>query len=91
MGVRDVVRDGENGFLVPEDADALAERAVCVAADRELTARLAQGALATAEETSLQNGVLRLVEIYEESLAARPCSCWPRRPRRRGRRTQNGD
>lgn len=91
MGVRDVVRDGENGFLVPEDADALAERAVCVVADRELTARLAQGALATAEETSLQNGVLRLVEVYEESLAARPCSRWPRRPRRRGRRTQNED
>jgi glycosyltransferase involved in cell wall biosynthesis len=91
MGVRDVVRDGENGFLVPEDAGALAERAVCVAADRELTARLAQGALATAAETSLQNGVHRLVEVYEESLAARPCSRWQRRPRRRGSRTQNGD
>ena len=91
MGVRDVVRDGENGFLVPEDADALAERAVCVATDRELAARLAKGALATAEETSLQNGVLRLVEVYEESLAARPSSRWPGHLRRARGRSRDGD
>ncbi len=71
MGVRDVVRDGENGFLVDEDARALAERAVQVAADQALAARLAVGALSTAECTSLQNGVVRLVEVYEESLSMR--------------------
>jgi glycosyltransferase involved in cell wall biosynthesis len=91
MGVRDVVRDGENGFLVSEDADALAERAVCVATDRELGARLAAGALVTAEETSLQSGVLRLVEVYEESLAARPSSRRPRRPRRESGGARGGE
>jgi glycosyltransferase involved in cell wall biosynthesis len=91
MGVRDVVRDGENGFLVSEDADALAERAVCVATDRELASRLAAGALVTAEETSLQNGVLRLVEVYEESLAARPASRRPRRPRRESGGADGGE
>jgi glycosyltransferase involved in cell wall biosynthesis len=78
MGVRDVVKDGENGFLVEEDAGELAERAVRVAMDRPLAARLAEGALATAQCTSLQNGVLRLVEVYEESLSLRPST------RRRG-------
>lgn len=82
MGVRDVVKDEENGFLVPEDADMLAERAVRVAVDHELAARLAEGALVTAERTSLQNGVLRLVEVYEESLTARVPG---RRPRLRSR------
>ncbi len=89
MGVRDVVKNDENGFLVPEDADALAERAVDVAVDRQLAARLAEGALVTAERTSLQNGVLRLVEVYEESLTARVPG---RRPRRRARgRIHAGD
>jgi 1,2-diacylglycerol 3-alpha-glucosyltransferase len=81
MGVRDVVRDGENGFLAPEDAAALAERAVRVATDRELAQRLGAGGLATARRTSLQNGVLRLVEVYEESLTARD----PAKRRRHGR------
>jgi glycosyltransferase involved in cell wall biosynthesis len=83
MGVRDVVRDGVNGYLVSEDADALAERAVRVVADRELAAQLGAAARTTAEETSLQNGVLRLVEVYEESLAAAPVVRGPRRALRR--------
>ncbi|MCX6101611.1 MAG: hypothetical protein NTV92_09420, partial [Candidatus Bipolaricaulota bacterium] len=65
-----------------DDADMLAERAVRVAVDHELAPRLAAGALVTAERTSLQNGVLRLVEVYEESLTARVPG---RRPRLRSR------
>ncbi len=86
MGVRDVVQDGKNGFLVAEDAEALAERAVCVATDRQLAERLGVAARETAEQTSLQNGVLRLVDVYEESLAASPAVRWPRRIVRRARR-----
>ncbi len=89
MGVRDVVRDGENGFLVSEDPGALADQAVRVAVDHDLARRLSEGGIVTAERTSLQNGVLRLVEVYEESLAADNAS---RRPRRHARgRIHAGD
>ncbi|MEW5826853.1 MAG: glycosyltransferase [Candidatus Bipolaricaulota bacterium] len=72
MGVRDVVEDGWNGFLVPEEEDAFAERAVFLATNPALTQQLAVGARATAERMSLQNGVRGLVEVYEEALASRP-------------------
>lgn len=87
MGVRDVVQDDENGFLVPEDAEALAERAVRVAVDRVLAARLADGARKTAEQTSLQRGVERLVGVYEESLSMRAPDARVRRLLRRRRRS----
>ncbi len=83
MGVRDVVQDGENGFLVSEDPSELAERAVRIAGDPALSERLSRGGLATAEQISLQNGVLQLVEVYEESLGMPPAR---RRGRRRARR-----
>ena len=57
-GIRDLVRDGENGSLVePGDTDALAEALVRVLSDRQLAERLAararpsvEGWLATPEE-----------------------------------------
>jgi len=78
MGVRDVVVDGVNGFLVPEDASALAERAVEAVGDRRLAGHLAVGARATAAQTSLQRGVARMVEVYEESLSLRASGKRPR-------------
>lgn len=84
MGVRDVVADGQNGFLVPEDAEALAERAVQVVRDPSLAGRLAEGARITARDTSLQRGVERLVEVYEESLSLGAPAGWVRRRLRRG-------
>ncbi len=71
MGVRDVVEDGANGFLVSEDVQEFVDKAVLVATDRQLAARLSEGALVTAEKTSLERGVLGLVDVYEESLASR--------------------
>jgi glycosyltransferase involved in cell wall biosynthesis len=69
MGVCDVVSDGENGHLVSEDVDEFADCAVAVLADAEGLGRLRQGALATAEQMSLQNAVGRLIDIYEETRA----------------------
>jgi glycosyltransferase involved in cell wall biosynthesis len=44
-GLRDSVRHGESGFLVPHgDADAMAERMVALVRDEELRARLGRGA-----------------------------------------------
>ena len=49
-GIRDLVRDGENGLLVdPGDAAALADALVRVLSDRELAERLASGARTSAE------------------------------------------
>ncbi|MEI8105440.1 MAG: glycosyltransferase family 4 protein [Actinomycetes bacterium] len=46
-GIRDVIEDGVNGLLVSSDAE-LAEALVRVLSDRELAARLAEGAAASA-------------------------------------------
>jgi glycosyltransferase involved in cell wall biosynthesis len=44
-GIPDLVRDGENGLLVePGDTPALADALALVLSDRELAARLADGA-----------------------------------------------
>jgi 1,2-diacylglycerol 3-alpha-glucosyltransferase len=87
MGVCDVVSDGENGHLVSEDVDEFADCAVAVLADAEGLGRLRQGALATAEQMSLQNAVGRLIDIYEETRAmARHDSITTRLIRRRRRR-----
>jgi glycosyltransferase involved in cell wall biosynthesis len=49
-GIRDLVRDGENGLLVePGDAAALADALIRVLTDRELAERLASAARPTAE------------------------------------------
>ena len=48
-GLRDSVRHGESGFLVPHgDATAMAERMVVLVRDEELRARLGRGAVAFA-------------------------------------------
>jgi len=52
-GLRESVRHGETGYLVPHgDAHALAERLLALAADPALAARLGRGARAFAETLS---------------------------------------
>jgi len=52
-GLRESVRDGETGFLVPHgDAPALADRMLALAADSGLVSRLGRGARAFAEGLS---------------------------------------
>jgi len=68
LGVLDVVQDGVNGVLVPEDEDTFVERALAVVNDDERLAQLKQGALASAEELSTQKSTLRLLEVFDECL-----------------------
>jgi 1,2-diacylglycerol 3-alpha-glucosyltransferase len=84
LGVRDVVADGVNGFLVPEDDETFARRALEAISDRAVYEKLSEGARKTAEETSVQAATRRLVTIYEACAAAerRP---WIRILRRRRR------
>ena len=77
LGVRDVVQDGVNGFLVPEDPTALAAKAIEIIGSPELGHELSEGALKAAEESSVQASTRRLLEIYEE------CATVDHRPRGR--------
>jgi glycosyltransferase involved in cell wall biosynthesis len=70
-GVREVVRDGANGFMCPADAPAetFADALVrCV--DPELRAKLGQGARETAQEFSQENSARRALAFYEETRRA---------------------
>ena len=75
-GVRDVVTDGKNGFMVPEgDEEAFAARVVEILKDDALRARLREGAKATARSLSLPRTVKRVERLYEHVMRHR-------RPRR---------
>ena len=69
LGVRDVVRDGENGFLVAEDEDAFACKALEIAGTPTLLETLRSGSRQTAVESSVQRSTQRLLEIYESCIA----------------------
>ena len=84
-GVRDVVEDGANGFLVPEDEDVFAERALEALSDRSCYDGLVVGARKTAETSSVQASTTRLTAIYE---VCRRAAKGPRVRRRRFRRRQ---
>jgi glycosyltransferase involved in cell wall biosynthesis len=65
-GVRDVVRDGENGYLVPEgDANGFAARVLEILGDDGLRARMSAAARATAEGMSIENTAERVQQIYK--------------------------
>jgi len=68
LGVLDVVQDGRNGVLVPEDEEAFARAAVELMNDPDRYARLRAGALKRAEELSVKNATRKLVGIFEEYL-----------------------
>ncbi len=72
LGVLDVVQDGVNGVLVPEDEDKFAEQALALANDEERRSLLQQGALARAEELSTHNSTKRLLEVFQECLNGLP-------------------
>lgn len=72
-GIPELVRDGENGLLVPEkDVRALADALLALAADPDLRARL--GAAGRAEvrgERSWEAVGRKFEEVYERALAPR--------------------
>jgi glycosyltransferase involved in cell wall biosynthesis len=72
-GVVDVLRDGENGFLVePGDVDALAERLVRLLGDEALRRRLGEAAAASIGPEFDIDGMVRAQEtLYEELLGER--------------------
>jgi glycosyltransferase involved in cell wall biosynthesis len=70
-GVREVVRDGANGFLLPADADPETfAGAIEKCAAPETRARLSEGAHATAAEFSREQSARRALAFYEETRRA---------------------
>ncbi len=71
LGVLDVVQDGVNGLLAPEEEGAFARAALDLMADPETYARLRDGALQTAEALSTHHSTLRLLQVFAECLKTR--------------------
>lgn len=67
-GVREVVSDGKNGFLLPATAtpQQMADAVAKVAANPEEARKLSVGALATAQEFSRERSAVRAIALYEE-------------------------
>jgi UDP-glucose:(heptosyl)LPS alpha-1,3-glucosyltransferase len=64
-GVRELLRDGENGYLITRDAGLIARRLQELAADEALRARLGAAARATALGFSWTEMARRHHELYE--------------------------
>lgn len=69
-GVTEIMRDGENGLLVPpEDPQSMGEAIVKLLKDRSLAKRIAQRARKDAEEKfNLDRMMTETVRVYEEAL-----------------------
>ncbi len=72
VGARDLVQEGENGFVIeePGDADAIAERIGALLRD-DLLGMMGPKALQTARENSWETAVRKVLEVYEEILNGR--------------------
>jgi glycosyltransferase involved in cell wall biosynthesis len=67
-GTREIVRDGENGLLVPtRDSDALAEGTLQLAGDRELLERLRRAAHSDAQALTWRRIAERNLDVYAEA------------------------
>jgi len=79
LAIGDAVTDGVNGFLVPDDPQALAAAADVVLADSELRTSMGAASLQRAQELSIDLIATRLAGFYEELAAQKPAA--RRRPR----------
>lgn len=68
-GVRELIEDGQNGFLIDAEPRVIAERLSALAADPELRARLGRAARASALGFSWQEMVAKHHELYERLAA----------------------
>lgn len=71
-GVREVIRDGENGFVVPiKDVDAMTEKISFLIGDMERARSMgAAGQGIIGYEWSVDNMVYEIAEIYKEKLSS---------------------
>jgi 1,2-diacylglycerol 3-alpha-glucosyltransferase len=74
-GVRDIVRDGENGRLLPEeDAEAfVAALDWLVDLPAAARQRLEQGVAQTARQFSMDRSAEAMLDLYDELIRTEPC------------------
>lgn len=73
MGTRDLIRQGENGWLVPPaQPEALAQGLLTLLADAGLRGRLVEAAYATAQRFSIAAVALDYARLYHQYAAAHP-------------------
>jgi 1,2-diacylglycerol 3-alpha-glucosyltransferase len=84
LAIADAVTDGVNGFLVPEDPQALAKAVDRLLGDASLRSSMSASSLERAEDLCIDRQAGRLVEIYTTLVAASPS------PRRGGEATVVG-
>jgi UDP-glucose:(heptosyl)LPS alpha-1,3-glucosyltransferase len=70
VGAGDVVREGENGFVVedPSDPEAVAER-IETALNGDALERMRREALKTAGQNTWEASVARVLDVYDQILA----------------------
>ena len=64
-GVRELIRDGQNGFLITQEPRLIAERLGRLAADPELRTRLGRAARRSVLDFSWEQMVTKHHELYE--------------------------
>ena len=69
-GNRDIVREGVNGYLLPQDTkpEEFAAKIIAVWKDKELLASLQKGAIETATQYDIKPYCKKLVKLYEDAL-----------------------
>jgi 1,2-diacylglycerol 3-alpha-glucosyltransferase len=67
-GTRDIVDNGEQGFLVPNEADALAHAIDRLLESPETTKKFSQKALEKAKSFDLKNCTNQLVNVYKQAI-----------------------
>jgi len=72
-GVRDILRSGQDGLLVPEDERIFAACCNDLLNDGERRGAMARSARGRAQEFTAQASVDRLLEIYEELVGQKSC------------------
>lgn len=70
-GTRDIVEDGEQGYLVPNDADALADSIIRMFDSPGNMKKFRSKALKKAKEYDLKNCTRQMVEVYKQAIQDR--------------------
>jgi UDP-glucose:(heptosyl)LPS alpha-1,3-glucosyltransferase len=74
-GVRELIDDGQNGFLISQEPRAIATRLSQLAADPSLRRRLGQAARTSALQFRSERMIAKHHELYERLAAASPSEC----------------
>jgi glycosyltransferase involved in cell wall biosynthesis len=69
-GIKDVIRDGKTGFLVPfKDSDSLGEKIIFLLKNPDVAKAMGEKAAKVCQSYDISNSVQRLSEIYRELVA----------------------